>query len=218
MDYILTTVNEVTIYLPRFVFIMFILICFSLFIRIVLQLVGQIWITTTAHTTTLVMLPIITYIITKVISGNIALSLGMVGALSIVRFRNPVRSPLELTVYFCAITMGIAAGVSLKWLAFLGIAIILALIILISINILSKSFFKKLFFTTSFSEGNSLSSLEIKSSKEINWLDSNSFLTLKKKINNDFFYTLTANNFEDLKKIENEISKNETVVNYQLNK
>tara|TARA_B100000902_G_C27294601_1_gene909181 strand:+ start:53 stop:607 length:555 start_codon:yes stop_codon:yes gene_type:complete len=184
----------------------------------VLQLVGQIWITTTAHTTTLVMLPIITYIITKVISGNIALSLGMVGALSIVRFRNPVRSPLELTVYFCSITMGIAAGVSLKWLAFLGIAIILALIILISINILSKSFFKKLFFTTSFSEGNSLSSLEIKSSKEINWLDNNSFLTLKKKINNDFFYTLTANNFEDLKKIEIEISKSETVVNYQLNK
>ncbi len=218
MDYILTTVNEVTINLPRFVFIMFILICFSLFIRIVLQLVGQIWITTTAHTTTLVMLPIITYIITKVISGNIALSLGMVGALSIVRFRNPVRSPLELTVYFCAITMGIAAGVSLKWLVFLGIAIILALIILISINIFSKSFFKKFFFTTSFSEGNSLSSLEIKSSKEINWLDSNSFLILKKKVNNDFFYTLTANNFEDLKKIENEISKNETVVNYQLNK
>ena len=66
----------------------------------------------------LVLLPIITYIITQVISGNIALSLGMVGALSIVRFRNPVGSPLELTVYFCAITMGISAGVSLKWLAF----------------------------------------------------------------------------------------------------
>ena len=218
MDYILTIVNEVTIYLPRFIFIMFILICFSLSIRIVLQLVGQVWITTTAHTTTLVMLPIITYIITKVISGNIALSLGMIGALSIVRFRNPVRSPLELTVYFCAITMGIAAGVSLKWLVFLGIAIVLALIILISINIFSINFFKKLFFTTSFSEGNSLSSLEIKSSKEINWLDDNSFLTLKKKIDNDFFYTLTAYNFEDLRKIENEISKNESVVNYQLNK
>ena len=218
MDYILTIVNEVTIYLPRFLFIMFVLICFSLFIRIVLQLVGQVWITTTAHTTTLVMLPIITFIITKVIAGNIALSLGMIGALSIVRFRNPVRSPLELTIYFCAITMGIAAGVSLKWLVFLGAAILLALIILITINILSKNFFNKLFFTASFSEGNSLSSLEIKSSKEIDWLDNNSFLTLKKKIDNDFFYTLTAYNFEDLKKIESEISKNETVVNYQLNK
>ena len=188
MDYILTIVNEVLIYLPRFTFIMFILICFSLFIRIVLQLVGQIWITTTAHTATLVMLPIITYIITKVISGNIALSLGMVGALSIVRFRNPVRSPLELTVYFCAITMGIAAGVSLKWLIFLGIAIMLALVILVSINIFFRNFFKKLFFNTSFSEGNSLSSLEIQSTKEIEWLDKSNFLTLKKKIDDNFFY------------------------------
>tara|TARA_S200000501_G_scaffold378863_1_gene444317 strand:- start:115 stop:708 length:594 start_codon:yes stop_codon:yes gene_type:complete len=197
---------------------MFVLICFSLFVRFVLQLVGQVWITTTAHTTTLVMLPIITFIITKVISGNIALSLGMVGALSIVRFRNPVRSPLELTVYFCAITMGIAAGVSLKWLVFLGVAILLALSILISINIFSKNFFNKHFFTTSFSEGNSLSSLEIKSNAEINWLDSSSLLTLKKKIDNDFFYTLTTNNFEELKKIENEISKSESILNYQLNK
>ncbi len=218
MEYIVNTINEVTIYLPRFIFIMFILVCFSLFIRIVLQSVGQVWITTTAHTSTLVMLPIITYIITKVISGNIALSLGMVGALSIVRFRNPVRSPLELTVYFCAITMGIAAGVSLKWLAFLGIAILMALIILILINILSKIFFNKLFFTTSFSEGNSLCSLEIKSNKEIDWLDNNNFLTLKKKIDKDFFYTLAASNFEDLKQIEEKISKVESVVNYQLNK
>ncbi len=218
MEYILNITNEVVIYLPRFIFIMFVLICFSLFIRFVLQLVGQVWITTTAHTATLVMLPIITYIITKVISGNIALSLGMVGALSIVRFRNPVRSPLELTVYFCAITMGIAAGVSLKWLIFLGIAIILALIILIFVSVFSKNFFNKLFFTTSFSEGNSLSSLDIESTKELEWLDKNRLLTLKKKIDNKFFYTLAAYEFEDLKKIEKEIAKNDSIINYQLNK
>ncbi len=218
MDYIFTIVNEVTIYLPRFIFIMIVLICFSLFIRIVLQLIGQVWVTTTAHTATLVMLPIITYIITKVISGNIALSLGMVGALSIVRFRNPVRSPLELTVYFCAITMGIAAGVSLKWLIFLGIAIVLALLILISINVFFKKYLKKIFLTTSFSEGNSLSALEIQSSKEIDWLNKNSFLTLKKKTDNSFFYTLAAYSFEDLKKIEKEISKDSSIINYQLNK
>ena len=74
------------------------LLFMSIILRIVLQLVGQQWITTTAHTATLVLLPILTYVITKVISGNIALSLGMVGALSIVRFRNPVRSPLELSI------------------------------------------------------------------------------------------------------------------------
>ena len=60
------------------------------------------------------LLPIVTYAITSVISDNIALSLGMVGALSIVRFRNPVRSPFELSVYFLLISLGICASVSLK--------------------------------------------------------------------------------------------------------
>ena len=99
MEYILNIVNEVSISLPRFLFTMILLIFFSLFIRIILQLVGQNWITTTAHTTTLVLLPIITYIITQVISGNIALSLGMVGALSIVRF-NPGDLHLNLQYIF----------------------------------------------------------------------------------------------------------------------
>ena len=57
---------------------------------------GQNWIKTFSHTLTLFMLPIVTYTITSVISDNIALSLGMIGALSIVRFRNPVKSPFEL--------------------------------------------------------------------------------------------------------------------------
>ena len=94
----------------------------------------------------------------------------------------------------------------------------LALVILVSINIFFRNFFKKPFFNTSFSEGNSLSSLEIQSNKEIEWLDKSNFLTLKKKIDDNFFYTLAAYRFEELKEIENEISKNESVVNYQLNK
>ena len=99
------------------------LFLFGLFFRFLLQAFGQMWIKTKAHTTTIIILPIITYVITNVISGNIALSLGMVGALSIVRFRNPVRSPLELSTYFGAITMGIAASVSIKWLLLLVISI-----------------------------------------------------------------------------------------------
>ena len=95
------------------------LILSSLFLRILLELCGQKWIKTISHTATLTILPIITYIITTIISGNIALSLGMVGALSIVRFRNPVRSPLELSVYFAAITMGITAAVRLNMVIFL---------------------------------------------------------------------------------------------------
>ena len=70
----------------------------SILIRFLLEISGQRWIKTFSQTATLIILPIVTYIITSVIAGNIALSLGMVGALSIVRFRNPVRSPFELSV------------------------------------------------------------------------------------------------------------------------
>jgi hypothetical protein len=111
-----------------------ILILLGIALRVTLQMFGQTWIQTKAHTTTILILPIITYVITNVISGNIALSLGMVGALSIVRFRNPVRSPLELSVYFGAITMGIAASVSLMWLIFLVIGISMAITTLIIVN------------------------------------------------------------------------------------
>ena len=70
----------------------------SLYLRILLQIAGQSWIKTVAHTSTLLLLPILTYVITSVISGNIALSLGMVGALSIVRFR--IQLDLHLSYLF----------------------------------------------------------------------------------------------------------------------
>ena len=194
------------------------LITISLLIRFFLQLVGQHWIKTTAHTSTLILLPIITYVITNVISGNIALSIGMVGALSIVRFRNPVRSPLELTVYFAAITMGIAASVHIKWLIFLSLSIIFTSFLLVIINYLSKILFKKEFFQTSFSEGNSLSTLDLTLSNNSQILDETKYLNTKKIGNGEVKYILVSNNFDDLKEILNQVKDNKDLISYQLNK
>jgi hypothetical protein len=195
-----------------------ILISTSIYLRVLLQLIGQRWITTLAHTGTLVLLPIITYIITSVISGNIALSLGMVGALSIVRFRNPVRSPLELSVYFGAITMGISASVDYKWLIFFVITVTVASIVLLLIQFISLNLLKKPFFTASFSEGNSLSSLEIISSGEIEALNHSKFLNLKKVSENQIEYVMISNNFEELQELQKKISDDKKIVNYQLSK
>ena len=118
-----------------------ILIFMSISARFLLIASGQHWVRTFSHTATLLVLPIITFVITKVISGNIALSLGMVGALSIVRFRNPVKSPFELAVYFGSITMGITASVSLPWLFFFGISITFAILTLVILDFLSKKIF-----------------------------------------------------------------------------
>jgi hypothetical protein len=125
---------------------LFLLIIFSLGIRTTLLIIGQRWVSSFAQTSTIVILPIITYVITNVISGNIALSLGMVGALSIVRFRNPVKSPLELSVYFATISMGVAASVSTNWLLFLFGSLVIAFLTLLILNYLSKKIFSKPFF------------------------------------------------------------------------
>ena len=73
-------------------------------IRYALIFSGQMWAKSFAQTVSFFILPIITFVITKTIYGNIALSLGMIGALSIVRFRHPVKSALELIIYFDYLT------------------------------------------------------------------------------------------------------------------
>ena len=59
---------------------------------------------------TLVGMCVLTCMVTLAISTNIVISLGMVGALSIVRYRTAVKDPMDLLYLFWAITSGIAAG------------------------------------------------------------------------------------------------------------
>lgn len=59
---------------------------------------------------TLVDMCVLTCMVTLAISTNVVISLGMVGALSIVRYRTAVKDPLDLLYLFWAITTGITAG------------------------------------------------------------------------------------------------------------
>ncbi|MDA9723657.1 DUF4956 domain-containing protein [Candidatus Pelagibacter sp.] len=60
-------------------------------------------------------LPVMVLLVTKVIATNLYLSLGMIGALSIVRYRTPVKSQYELALYFSFICIGIIIGVNLSY-------------------------------------------------------------------------------------------------------
>jgi len=85
----------------------------GLYLRLLLSSIShQLWLRNYSQYLVFALLPITGYIITSVISNNIALSLGMVGALSIVRFRTPVKNPSELVIYFCLITLGIVINVN----------------------------------------------------------------------------------------------------------
>ena len=79
---------------------------------------------------TSILLPPIAMIITSVISSNLALSLGMIGALSIVRYRTPIKSVYELALLFFLITLGVTASVNIKYAIFLILIIIVFPIIL----------------------------------------------------------------------------------------
>ena len=186
-------------------------------LRGLLSIFKQKWIESISQTSTIVFLPIITFVITKVISGNIALSLGMVGALSIVRFRNPVRSPLELTVYFLSIAMGIAAAVNIKWLLFLNFSIILGVISLFLTSLIYQKVKSKKFFMTSFQEGNSLSSLEIQSDQIIDYLDESKLLKTKFYSTKIKKYLLLSHDFDELKRLSIDLNNDSRIIEYQLN-
>ncbi len=79
---------------------------------------------------TLVGMTILTTMVTLAISTNIVISLGMVGALSIVRFRTAVKDPLDLLYLFWAITTGITSGAGMYLLVLLTAVVMIAMIFL----------------------------------------------------------------------------------------
>ncbi len=78
----------------------------------------------------IVMLALITTLIMNVIGNNIALSLGMVGALSIVRFRTAIKDPRDTAYIFWAIAVGVCCGVSDYLIAGIGSMVIFVFLIL----------------------------------------------------------------------------------------
>lgn len=79
---------------------------------------------------TLVGLALVTTLIIMAVTSNVVLSLGMVGALSIVRFRAAIKEPMEIVYLFWAIAAGIVIGAGMIPLAVIGSAIIGVVLIL----------------------------------------------------------------------------------------
>lgn len=77
---------------------------------------------------TLVGMTVLTCMVTLAISTNIVISLGMVGALSIVRYRTAVKDPLDLLYLFWAITTGITIGAGMYALSLVAAAVIIVMI------------------------------------------------------------------------------------------
>ena len=140
----------------------------------------------------------------------------MVGALSIVRFRNPVKSSFELTIFFCLITIGITMSVSPKVAIFL--AFFTSFTTLIMSKLVEKKILKKLFyFNFSFEEGDSGILLEIKSKEKIEEIEKCNEINSKSfdKINNEIYYRLIFQNKTEFQNILDKIENNSNLINYE---
>lgn len=191
----------------------------GLAIRIVLSFSNQKWVNTYHYTLAFILLPVITLTITKIIANNIALALGMVGALSIVRFRNPVKNPFELVLYFLLITIGICMSVR----SIYGIGLTLFAIGVIYSTFLIDKYFKN-FFSLSFTEGKSQHILEITSNKKIPELEESNFLIQKiynkhNENNYEIFYRISHSDRKelDLLKKKDFIENNKSITNITIN-
>ena len=83
--------------------------------------------------TTLVALTMITTVVILAVTSNVVLSLGMVGALSIVRFRTAIKEPLDIAFLFWSIAVGIVLAAGMIPLAVFG-SIMIGIILLIFVN------------------------------------------------------------------------------------
>ena len=83
--------------------------------------------------TTLIALTMITTVVILAVTSNVVLSLGMVGALSIVRFRTAIKEPLDIAFLFWAIAVGIVLAAGMIPLAVTG-SVVIGIILLVFVN------------------------------------------------------------------------------------
>ena len=188
-------------------------------IYLTLIIIKQNWANTIHYLITFLLLPPITFVITNVISNNLALSLGMIGALSIVRFRSPVKNPLELVIFFSLITLGISFGVDKKF-GLLLLVIIEAVLILSRLTELFEKkfrFFNLFKYTFSTNDGVLKNLIEIESSIKIDYLESSPNLVYSSNNNKDNYnYKIALKDRSQIDLIREKILLEKNIINIEV--
>ncbi len=81
---------------------------------------------------TLVVLAVIVTMVMTIIGGSLALSLGMVGSLSVIRFRTAIKEPKDMAFLFWAIAIGLSCGAEMYVVAVVGSAVIAVVLFVFS--------------------------------------------------------------------------------------
>lgn len=107
--------------------------CIGLFIYLIYKKTYRGVMYSESFGTTLIALTMITATVILAVTSNVVLSLGMVGALSIVRFRTAIKEPLDIAFLFWSIAAGIILAAGMIPLAVIG-SVVIGIILLIFVN------------------------------------------------------------------------------------
>lgn len=132
----LDNITGVTI--PDMLIALVLAFCIGLFIFLVYKKTFSGVMYSSSFGVTLVALTMITTLVILAVTSNVVLSLGMVGALSIVRFRTAIKEPLDIAFLFWAIAAGIVLAAGLVPLAVIG-SLLIGIMLLIFVNRKSHS-------------------------------------------------------------------------------
>jgi len=161
----------------------------------------------------LLMAPAMT-VIAWTISGNLGLSLGMIGALSIVRFRTPIKSPLELVVYFVLIVIGISITVSPIYSLMIYLLAVISPFIFLIIHKIPKD---NLYFADKELNNAQIANFRIEANSEdlVNFFNKNNIVPIhfnEDKNSKEVQISLKVNNLNEFNDIKKKIIKIGSVI------
>ena len=125
--------NVTSVSLVDMVLAMVLAFCIGLFIFFVYKKTYQGVMYSSSFGVTLIALTMISTLVILAVTSNVVLSLGMVGALSIVRFRTAIKEPLDIAFLFWAIAAGIVLAAGMIPLAVFG-SVVIGVILLLFVN------------------------------------------------------------------------------------
>ena len=98
-------------------------------------------------TQTFVLIAVTVMLVISIVKSSLALSLGLVGALSIVRFRTAIKEPEELVYFFVAIALGLGMGANQRIVTLVGAVIIILYIVVQNMNAVKNAIQQNLIIT-----------------------------------------------------------------------
>ena len=147
-----------------------------------------------------------TLLIIMIVKSSIALSLGLVGALSIVRFRAAIKDPEELTYLFFVIGIGLAGGANQPLLAAITFAFIITLLFINNLLIGKKPFVKEnRLFVNINTDTDDLKAITKVLSNILPYVELKRLDTLEKGM--DLSFVCKAENIEQINQIKTQISQ-----------